>query len=132
MINNQTSYSTIEQEDPTKLGTEPLHCCEVALQVSPIVQVHLKRNKQDSSPYIVRTILDSGSGTNWCHQDLLDHVQYKDLGAINMKVQVFEGSREKRYGYVELQYIVSGFTGILKCFVTDQYAWFYDISQCTI
>ena len=131
MINTQTSYSTIEQKDPQKLGTAPLHCFEVELQVSPIVQVHLQRKKQNSSPYIVRTILDSGSGTNWCHQDLLDHVQYRDLGAINMKVEVFEGSREKRYRYVELQYTVSGLTGTLRCFVTDQYAWFNDIKGLT-
>ena len=129
-MNIQTSYSTIEQPEQSKLGTIPPYSCEVQLQVSPIIQVHLQREK-DTAPYIVRTMLDSGSGTNWCHQDLLKHVKYKDLGAVNMKAEVFEGSKKNKYRYVELQYIVSGLTDRLKCFDTDQYSWFNDIKGLT-
>jgi len=130
MINIQTSYSAIEQPEESKLGTPPLYRYEVQLQVSPVTQVHLQREK-DSLSYIVRTMLDSASGKNWCHQYLLKHVKYRDLDAVNMKVEVFEGSKKKKYRYVELQYIVSGLTGRLKCFDTDQYSRFNGIKGLT-
>ena len=129
MINIQTSYSTIEQPEKSKLGTAP-SSCEIQLQVNPIIQVHLKREK-DTAPYIVRTLLDSGSGTNWCHQDLLKHVKYRDLGSVDMTVERFEGSIRKRYRYVTLEYMVGELTGGLHCLVTDQYAWFNDIKGLT-
>ena len=125
MMNTQTSYSTIKQPENPKLGTAP-RSCEIRLQVNPIIHVHLQREK-DTAPYIVRTLLDSGSETNWCHQDLLKHVKYRDLGSVNMKVETFEGSIKRRYRYVELRYTVGELTGRLNCFVTDRYAWFNDI-----
>ena len=48
-----------------------------------------------------------------------------------MQVQVFEGLRKKRYKYFELFYTVHEKIGTLRCFVTDQYAWFNEIKGLT-
>ena len=48
-----------------------------------------------------------------------------------MQVQVFEGSRKKKYRYVEVFYAVHGRKGTLRCFVTDQYAWFNEVKGLT-
>ena len=128
MINQQTSYDTIEQD--SKIGTLPPNCRSVELQVSPTTIVDLIL-KNGTTPYKTRTLLDTGSGTSWCHIDLLQYVKYNDLGSITMQVQVFEGLRKKRYKYVELFYTVDGKIGTLRCFVTDQYAWFNEIKGLT-
>ena len=79
----------------------------------------------------VRTLLNSGTVTNWCQSDLLKYVQYNDLGLVIMQVQVFEGFWEKRYRYLELFYAIYGLMGTLRCFVTDQYAWFNEVDGLT-
>ena len=128
MINQQTSYDTIEQD--SKIGTLPPNCRSVELQISPTTIVDLIL-KNDKSSYRTRTLLDSGSGTSWCHVDLLQYVKYNDLGSITMQVQVFEGNRKKRYKYVEIFYTVQGKIGTLRCFVTDQFSWFNEIKGLT-
>ena len=121
MTTGHTALGSIEQ-DQYILGTIPPKCRSVELQVSPITQVDLVRPEGQNGSYKVRTLLDSGTGTNWCHSDLLKHVQYNDLGSVVMQVQVFEGFRKKRYQYVNLFYTINGLMGTLRCFVTSQYA----------
>ena len=123
MTNQQSSYAAIEQD--SKLGTLPPNCRSVELQVSPTTIVDLVTKK--GTPYKTRTLLDTGSGTSWCHEDLLQYVKYNDLGATTMQVQSFEGCRKRRYKYVEIFYTVQGKMGTLRCFVTDQYAWFNEV-----
>ena len=48
-----------------------------------------------------------------------------------MTVQVFEGVIKKKYRYVELYYKVDDKKDSLKCFVTDQYAWFNEVAGLT-
>ena len=103
----------------------------VELQVSPILVVDLIRKGKGNDFFKTRTLLDTGSGNNWCHKDLLNHVKYNDLGSIAMNIQVFEGSRKRRYQYVEIFYSVNNQTGSLRCFVTDQYAWFNEVDGLT-
>ena len=124
MVNQQTSCGTLEQ--PSQLGTLPPKCRSVELQVSPITIVDLMM-KNESAAFKTRTLLDSGAGTSWCHSDLLKYVKFNDLGSTFMTVQVFEGKKKKRYRYVEIFYYAEGKVGTLRCFVTDQYAWFNDI-----
>ena len=83
------------EQDQYKLGTAPPNCRSVELQVSPVMTVDLVCPSGQNGPYKVRTMLDSGTGTNWCHSDLLKHVQYNDLGSIIMQIQVFEGVKKK-------------------------------------
>ena len=130
MTSVHTAFGSIEQDQYT-LGTIPPKCRSVELQVSPVMSVDLVRPSGQNGSYKVRTLLDSGTGTNWCHIDLLKYVQYNDLGSIIMQVQVFEGVRKKRYRYVELFYSVHGLIGTLRCFVTDQCAWFNEVSGLT-
>ena len=48
-----------------------------------------------------------------------------------MKVQIFEGSVKKKYRYVQIFYTIDGKEGSLRCFVTEQYAWFNEIKGLT-
>ena len=93
--------------------------------------VDLVLSSNQTGTYRVRTLLDSGTGNSWCHVDLLKHVQYNELGSVPMQVQVFEGSRKKKYRYDELFYAVHGRKGTLRCFVTDQYTWFNEVKGLT-
>ena len=119
MVSVHTACGSIEQDQYTP-GTIPPKCRSVELQVSPIMPVDLVCPSGQNGSYKVRTLLDSGTGTNWCHIDLLKYVQYNELGSVIMQVQVFEGFRKKRYRYVELFYVIHGLMGTLRCFVTDQ------------
>ena len=130
MVSVHTVCGSIERDQYT-LDTTPPKCRSVELHVSQITQVDLVRPEGQNGSYKVRTLLDSGTGTNWCHSDLLKHVQYNDLGSVVMQVQVFEGFRKKRYQYVELFYTINGLMGTLRCFVTTQYAWFNEVNGLT-
>ena len=130
MVSVHTACGSIQRDQYT-LGDVPPKCRTVELQVSPVMPVDLVRPSGQNGPYKVRTLLDSGTGTNWCHSDLLKYVQYNDLGSVVMQVQVFEGVRKKRYKYVELFYAIHGLMGTLRCFVTDQYAWFNEVNGLT-
>ena len=129
MVNQQTSCETIEQ--PPQLGTLPPKCRSVEYHVSPTTIVDLML-KNESETFRTRTLLDSGSGSSWCHADLLKNIKYNDLGSIIMQVQVFEGVKKRKYRYVELFYIAEGKVGTLRCFVTDEYSWFNNIKGLTV
>ena len=83
MTSVHTAFGSIEQDQYT-LGTIPPKCRSVELQVSPVMLVNLVRPSGQNGSYKVRTLLDSGTGTNWCHIDLLKYVQYNNLGSIIM------------------------------------------------
>ena len=125
MVSGQNTCSI---QNYATLGTLPPKCRSVELHVSPIMPIDLvRKDKGNPSAYRVRTLMDSGAGTNWCHVDLLKHVQYNNLGTTTMQVQVFEGCVKKSYKYVEIFYTVQGKIGTLKCFVTNHYAWFNEV-----
>ena len=128
MTNAITSPELIEQD---KLKTVPSNGRAMELQVNPTLIVELIGKGQSSKTIKTRTLLDTGSGNNWCHKDLLNCVEYNNLGSILMSIQVFEGDRKRRYQYVEIFYTVNNQRGSLKCFVTDQHAWFNDVEGLT-
>ena len=128
MTNVQTSPELIDQN---KLKTVPPNGRAIELQVNPTLIVELIGKGQSNKTFKTRTLLDTGSGNNWCHKDLLNYVEYNNLGSILMSIQVFEGDRRRRYQYVEIFYTVNNQRGSLRCFVTDQYAWFNDVEGLT-
>ena len=54
-------------EQPTTLGPLPPVCRLIEIQISPIMHVNLVRKSKRDDTYKVRTLLDTGSGSNWCH-----------------------------------------------------------------
>ena len=86
MTTGHTALGSIDQDQYT-LGTTPPNCRSVELQVSPVMTVDLVCSSGQNGLYKVRTLLDSDTGTNWCHSDLLKYVQYNDLGTLIMQVQ---------------------------------------------
>ena len=110
-----------------RLRAVPKDAKKVELQVSPTLIINLIRKGKSNNTFKTRTLLDTGSGHNWCHKDLLNCVEYNSLGSILMSVQVFEGNRRRRFQYVEIFYTVNNQRGSLRCFVTDQLACFNNV-----
>ena len=111
MTKIQTSPELIEQD---KLKTVPSNGRAVELQVNPTLIVELKKKGDNYNTFKTRTLLDTGSGNNWCHKDLLNYVEYNNLGSLLMSIQVFEGDRKRRYQYVEIFYTVNNQRGSLR------------------
>merc|ERR1712002_684643 len=126
--NMQTSCQTVDSGERHDLVSEHR---DIEIQINPITTVDLIAKGGNSIPFKARALLDSASGINWCHKDLLEFVRYDDLGATTMKVQIFEGSVKKKYRYVQIFYTFDGKEGSLKFFVTEQYAWFNEIKGLT-
>ena len=55
----------------------------------------------ESNVYKVRTLLDSGSGTNWICEKLLPFLKYVKLGEQKLNVLTFNGVRKGRFQLVE-------------------------------
>merc|ERR1711913_146443 len=126
---NVQSYTPLMEHN--KLSPVPPICRSAELQINPILIVDLVRKGESNNSFKTRTLLDTGSGTSWCHEDLLNHVEYKNIGSTIMTVHIFEGTIKKKYRYVELYYTVNDKIGPLKCFVIDQYGWFNDVAGLT-
>ena len=124
----QTACLTVDSETRKETASEYIN---LEIQINPVTTVDLITKQGKSLPFKARALLDSASGINWCHKDLLEFVKYDDLGATTMRVQIFEGSVKKKYKYVQIFYTIDGREGSLKCFVTDQYAWFNEVKGLT-
>ena len=72
------------------------------LSISPTLIIPLNTN--GDRPFKVRTLLDSGSGTNWIVKNILQHVQHTVKGTELMEVHTFHGAVRKRYPLVEIYY----------------------------
>ena len=127
-VNMQTGCRAVDSKDKERKDLEHTN---LEIQINPITTVDLITKQGKSIPFKARALLDSASGINWCHKDLLQFVKYDDLGATTMRVQIFEGSVKKKYKYVQIFYTIDGREGSLKCFVTDQYAWFNEVKGLT-
>ena len=66
MTNVQTSPELIDQN---KLKTVPPNGRAIELQVNPTMIVELIGKGQSNKTFKTRTLLDTGSGNNWCHKD---------------------------------------------------------------
>ena len=71
---------------------------------------------------LVRTLLDSGSGTNWIVESLLKYVYHTKIKTELMEVHTFHGSVKKRYQLVEVYYTDNQHnTQSIVCYVHDSY-----------
>ena len=88
--------------------------------ISPTVIIPLLTNAQ--YPYKVRTLLDSGSGTNWIVKNILQHVQHTVKGSELMEVHTFHGAVRKKYPLVEVYYRdPDNKVQTIMCYVHDSY-----------
>ena len=90
------------------------------LSISPTLIIPLNTN--GDRPFKVRTLLDSGSGTNWIVKNILQHVQHTVKGTELMEVHTFHGAVRKRYPLVEIYYQdTQKLTQSIMCYVHDAY-----------
>ena len=88
--------------------------------ISPTLIIPLTTN--GDRPFKVRTLLDSGSGTNWIVKNILQHVQHTVKGSELMEVHTFHGAVRKRYPLVEIYYQdEQQVTQSIMCYVHDAY-----------
>ena len=74
----------------------------------------------DSNSYKVRTLLDSGSSTNWIASEILPHIKYEIIGSKVLTVNTFSGRIRKRFKLIEayFQYKLPP----IRCFVMDTFS----------
>ena len=75
---NIQSCSTLMEQD--KFTPLPSISRTAELQVSPILIVNLVRSGESRNNFKTRTLLDTGSSTSWCHEDLLAQIHIRDGG----------------------------------------------------
>ena len=90
------------------------------MSLSPTVIIPLQTTSDNT--FGVRTLLDSGSGTNWIVKSILKHVCHTKRGSELMEVHTFHGAVSKNYPKVEVYYTDNhGITQSIMCFVHDAY-----------
>ena len=90
------------------------------MSISPTVIIPLQTGS--ATPFKVRTLLDSGSGTNWIAESLLKYVSHAKRGSQVMEVHTFHGSVKKRHSLVEVYYKdMQNNTQSIMCYVHDSY-----------
>ena len=82
----QTACRTVDSGERHELVSEHRN---IEIQINPITTVDLITKGGKLIPFKASALLDSASGINWCHKDLLEFVKFDDLGATTMKVQIF-------------------------------------------
>ena len=70
--------------------------------------------------YNVRTLLDTGSSTNWIASQILPHIKHQIIGSKVLTVNTFSGRIRKRYKLIEayFQYKLPP----IRCFVMDTFS----------
>ena len=91
----------------------------VDLSFSPTLIVPLKVD--ESNVYKTRTLLDSGSGTNWICKKLLPFIKHIRLGNQKLNVLTFNGVRKGKFDLVEVYFDNDGREQALACFVIDDF-----------
>ena len=84
--NMQTACLTVDSEKMKETASEYRN---LEMQINPVTIVDVITKEGKSLPFRARALLDSASGINWCHKDLLEFVKYNDLGATTMRDQIF-------------------------------------------
>ena len=90
------------------------------MSISPTVIIPLQT--ESGTPFKVRTLLDSGSGTNWVVKSILKYVRHTKLRSELMEVHTFHGCVKKKYQLVEIYYTdIQNNTQPIVCYVHDSY-----------
>ena len=74
----------------------------------------------EKQPYNVRTLLDTGSSTNWIASELLSFIRYENLGSKILTVNTFSGVIRKRFKLIEAYFHHK--LPPIRCFVMDSFS----------
>ena len=93
---------------------------EAEVSLSPTIIIPLITN--DRGNYRVRTLLDSGSGTNWIVASILKNIAFTVKGSEVLEVATFSGVMRKKYPLVEVLYpLPNGKTANLMCYANSDF-----------
>ena len=94
---------------------------DAEMSISPTLIIPLLAN--DGRYFRVRTLLDSGSGTNWITRAVLQRVKHTIKGKHPLEVFAFGGSVKKKFTLVETYFHDErGKIHYIMCYVQDDYA----------
>ena len=71
------------------------------ISLTPVVIVPLVSNREGEL-YNVRTLLDSGSESNWVARDVLKEIAFTKIDSITLKVQHFDGFKIQKFDLVQI------------------------------
>ena len=89
------------------------------MSVSPTLIIPLLAN--NGKHFKVKTLLDSGSGTNWIVRKVLNQVRHTVKGRNNLRVFTFNGTVHQKFTLVEIYFHDKGKIRNIMCYVQDQY-----------
>ena len=92
---------------------------DAEISLSPTLVIPL--SSEDYKTYKVRTLLDSGSMTNWIAKELLAKVNYTTKGHTWLEVFTMTGVVKKRFQLVEVYYSHNGQKDNLMCYVHEDF-----------
>ena len=92
---------------------------EAEISLTPTVVMPLQNSTKGK--YKVRTLLDSGSMTNWVAQELLDVLYYTHKGHTTLEVYTMTGKKSKKFQLVELYYTLDEIKYNIICYVNDTF-----------
>ena len=90
---------------------------DAEISLSPTIVMLLSTSS--SKPYKVRTLLDSGSMTNWIAKELLSKIRHTTKGHTSLEVFTMTGKMQKKFQLVEVYYDYKGQEKNLMCYVHD-------------
>ena len=95
---------------------------QAEVSLSPSIIIPLLTGEKEKKFFRVRTLLDSGSGTNWIVMSLLKHIEYTVKGSERLEVITFSGTVYKKFLLVEVLYPTPGGRAAnLICYAHDSF-----------
>ena len=93
---------------------------EAEVSISPTIIIPVVAN--NGRYFRVRTLLDSGSGTNWISRKVLKRVKHTVKAKKNLQVSTFSGEVKQEFTLVEISiHDDQGKTRYIMCYVQDKY-----------
>ena len=93
---------------------------EAEVSISPTIIIPVVAN--NGRYFRVRTLLDSGSGTNWISRKVLKRVKHTVKAKRNLQVSTFSGEVKQEFTLVEIStHDDQGKTRYIMCYVQDKY-----------
>ena len=104
--------------ETTQVSNAVSNAKEGILSITPTIIVPLIASS-GLSPFRVRTLLDSGSNTNWILSSILSQISHQVIGSETMEVSTFQGITKKTYQVIEVYYRHHSKEGSITCYVHD-------------
>ena len=99
---------------------------EADISLLPTVVIPMISVIQDRQ-YRIRTLLDSGSMTNWITRGVLKKLKYTTKGHDLLEVNTMTGKVQKRFQLVEVYYIYNKVVNGVTCYVHEEFTKYVTI-----